>query len=35
MRAREKSSMSRPSTIDQSPSLVVTGNDETTPSVTP
>ena len=35
MRAREKSSISRPWTIDQSPSEVVTGNDEMRPSGTP
>src|SRR3954451_13179873 len=35
MRAREKSSISRSGTIDQSPPEVVTGNDETRPSGTP
>ena len=35
MRLRENSSIVRPSTIDQLPSLVVTGNDETSPSGTP
>ena len=35
MRARENSSISRPSTIDQSPPEVVTGNEEIRPSGTP
>ena len=35
IRPREKSSISRPWTISQSPSLEVTGNDETRPSGTP
>ena len=35
IRPREKSSISRPWTIDQSPPDVVTGNDEIRPSSTP